>query len=62
MARNVLLEMCLSCLLLMSQDELSHLLLAMTSVPGDRTNWTKEQGNPETRPFQCVEANVDSHA
>ena len=62
MARAVLLEMCLSCLLLMSEEELSRLLLAMTSVLGDRTSWTREQTDLETRLFECIEANLDTRA
>ena len=62
MARSVLLEMCLSCLLLMSEEELSRLLLAMTSVLGDRTGWTEKQTDLETRLFECIEANLDTRA
>ena len=56
------METCLICLLLISEEELSRLLLAMTSVPGDRTSLARDQTDLETRLFQCIEASPDNHA
>ncbi len=61
MARTTLLEMCLSCMLRMSDKQLGNLVPLLTAAAGERLTRDGRVGALEARLFECLETHPDRH-